>query len=165
MYEAYLGFDLGAKCGLATIFQYETGELEVETTLIECHGKVVFPERHMAFYEETVSQLRALSNLGTIVNGIFYEEVKRHMGTAAAHAYGAYKAFLYTACIDAGYDIPTGLHVGTIKKEATGSGNATKEQMICAAHDTFGTPLTLDDNEADAVWIAELGRLSLIYDD
>jgi Holliday junction resolvasome RuvABC endonuclease subunit len=45
----------------------------------------------------------------------------------------------------------TGVPVGTIKKFATGRGNASKEEMIAAAKSRGFEPV--DDNEADALAI------------
>ncbi|GHT98694.1 hypothetical protein FACS1894126_4420 [Alphaproteobacteria bacterium] len=45
----------------------------------------------------------------------------------------------------------TGIPVGTIKKFATGKGNASKEEMIAFAKSQGFTPV--DDNEADALAI------------
>jgi len=56
-----------------------------------------------------------------------------------------------------------GYSIGTIKKRATGKGNANKEQMIRAANAFFGTKLAVDDyqstgadNIADALWVCQL---------
>ena len=47
----------------------------------------------------------------------------------------------------------TPVHTGEVKKFATGSGRASKEDMIEAARTKLGRP-PVDDNEADAVLIA-----------
>jgi crossover junction endodeoxyribonuclease RuvC len=47
-----------------------------------------------------------------------------------------------------------------VKKYATGSGTAKKEQMIKAAYDRWNVVLT--DNEADAAWVAEYGRNQIL---
>ena len=50
------------------------------------------------------------------------------------------------------HDIPySGVPVGTIKRHATGKGNAPKEAMIAAARGRGFSPV--DDNEADAIAI------------
>jgi Holliday junction resolvasome RuvABC endonuclease subunit len=55
------------------------------------------------------------------------------------------------ACEDAG--LPwTVIHLSKLKKNATGKGNATKQEMIEAAKVRFG--LELDDNAADALFAA-----------
>lgn len=81
---------------------------------------------------------------------VFYEEVRNHGpgGTDAAHAYGGFWATL-TAWCELRNTPYSGVPVGTIKKFATGKGNANKEQMIQAAVDRGFTPD--DDNEADAI--------------
>ena len=85
---------------------------------------------------------------------VFYEEVRGHKGTDAAHIYGGIVATIASLCEE--YGIPyQGIPVGTIKKRATGKGNANKQAMIEAACEHFG-PVT-DDNQADALWILQCG--------
>ena len=80
--------------------------------------------------------------------GVWFEEVRRHAGTDAAHAYGGFMATLTAWCELRG--IPyEGVPVGTIKKHATGKGNANKDAMIAAAVARGFAPK--DDNEADAL--------------
>lgn len=54
-----------------------------------------------------------------------------------------------------------GVPIGTIKKRATGKGNASKEMMIVAANTEFGVKLDPehpgDDNVADALWVLKHG--------
>jgi len=83
---------------------------------------------------------------------IVFEEVRRHRGTAAAHAYGGFLATLTRWCEFCG--IPyRAIPVGTIKKVATGKGNAGKPAMIAAAQAKWPEADITDDNEADARWI------------
>ena len=82
------------------------------------------------------------------VEAVFFEEVRRHAGVDAAHAYGGFLAHLTAWCED--HFCPyQGVPVGTIKKHATGHGNADKAAMV-AAMQAKGYPVT-DDNEADAL--------------
>jgi len=82
------------------------------------------------------------------VEAIFYEKVARHAGTRAAHVYGAYEALLQLWATN--MRIHThGIPVGTIKKHLTGSGNATKEEMVEGIQKK-GHAIT-DHNEADAL--------------
>ena len=82
------------------------------------------------------------------ISAIWFEEVRRHAGTDAAHVYGGLMATLTAWCELRG--IPyEGVPVGTIKKHATGNGNANKEAMIAAARARGFHPA--DDNEADAI--------------
>lgn len=79
---------------------------------------------------------------------VWFEEVRRHAGTDAAHVYGGLMAQLQEFC--EGKGIPyAGVPVGTIKKFATGSGNASKDLVIEAVKRYGWDPK--DDNEADAI--------------
>ncbi|NOX73476.1 MAG: crossover junction endodeoxyribonuclease RuvC [Alphaproteobacteria bacterium] len=89
---------------------------------------------------------------------IHYEEVRRHIGTDASHVYGGLMAVL-TAWAEMRGVPYQGVPVGTIKKSATGKGNASKQAMIDAARARGFDPK--DDNEADAIailfWAIETG--------
>ena len=79
---------------------------------------------------------------------VVFEEVRRHAGVDAAHAYGGFLGQLTAWCEH--HQIPyQGVPVGTIKKHATGKGNASKEEMILAVRAKGHQPA--DDNEADAL--------------
>ena len=81
---------------------------------------------------------------------IVFEEVRRHLGTTAGHVYGGFLASLSAWAEKRG--IPyQGVPVGTIKKYATGKGNAGKKAVIQAMKDRGYNPG--DDNEADALAI------------
>lgn len=91
---------------------------------------------------------RWLDSINTGIAEIHFEEVRRHAGTQAAHIYGGFVAQLTGWCEE--NSIPySSVPVGTIKKAATGKGNATKDQMIEAAKRKGFNPA--DDNEADAL--------------
>lgn len=84
------------------------------------------------------------------VNAVYYEEVRRHLGTDAAHLYGGFLATLSSWCEQKG--IPyTGIPVATIKKNITNKGNASKKDVIGAIKAKGYDPS--DDNEADAIAI------------
>ena len=84
------------------------------------------------------------------IGAVYVEEVRRHMGVDAAHVYGGLLATLTAWCEH--HQIPyQGVPVGTIKKHATGKGNASKDEMIAAMR-ALGHGVT-DDNEADALAI------------
>ena len=81
---------------------------------------------------------------------MYFEEVRRHAGVDAAHAYGGFMGHLTAWCES--HNIPyQGVPVGTIKKHATGKGNAGKDEMILAVRQRGHSPG--DDNEADALAI------------
>ena len=82
------------------------------------------------------------------LGAVYFEEVRRHLGVDAAHVYGGLLATLTAWCEH--HQIPyQGVPVGTIKRNATGKGNASKAEVI-AAMKSLGHPVT-DDNEADAL--------------
>jgi len=82
------------------------------------------------------------------IDCLHFEEVRRHVSTDAAHAYGGFLATLTAWCEH--HQIPyQGVPVGTIKKHATGKGNASKDEMVAAARSRGHAPV--DDNEADAL--------------
>jgi len=94
--------------------------------------------------------LAEMDRLAGTIATIFYEEVRRHAGTDAAHVYGGLMATL-TAWAEMRGVPYQGVPVGTIKKHATGKGNASKAMMIEAAQARCYSPA--DDNEADAIAI------------
>ena len=104
-----------------------------------------------------------LVSVGSI-DALYFEEVRRHVGTDAAHVYGGLLAHLTAWCES--QDIPyQGVPVGTIKKHATGKGNASKEQMLEAMRAKGYAPA--DDNEADALallhWAIEQGAIKTAH--
>lgn len=79
---------------------------------------------------------------------VVFEEVRRHLGTDAAHVYGGLLAMLTAWCEE--HSIPyQGVPVGTIKKFATSKGNASKADIIAAVRSWGYEPD--DDNAADAI--------------
>lgn len=84
------------------------------------------------------------------VDAVVFEEVRRHQGTDAAHVYGGLLGQLTALCEEVGVPYQ-GVPVGTIKRFATGKGNANKAAMIAAAREQ-GEQIT-DDNQADAYWL------------
>ena len=97
--------------------------------------------------------LYEVMHIGSVVNQVYFEEVRRHVGVDAAHAYGGFLATLTAWCEEIGVPYQ-GIPVGTIKKGLTGKGNASKEQMVAAIQGLGFSPT--DDNEADALAILAL---------
>ena len=82
------------------------------------------------------------------LDAVYFEEVRAHAGTDAAHLYGGFLAHLTAWCEY--HKIPySGIPVGTIKKHATGKGNASKDMMVSAMQALGFEPA--DDNAADAL--------------
>ena len=85
---------------------------------------------------------------------VVFEEVRRHLGTDAAHMYGGLLATATAWCERQEPPVPyTSAGVGVIKKLATGKGNASKAEMIAAAEARWGIQWENDD-EADGLWAA-----------
>ena len=89
------------------------------------------------------------------IDRVVFEEVRRHVGVDAAHAYGGFMGQLTAWCEH--HQIPyQGIPVGTIKKHATGIGNASKDEMVASVRARGHNPA--DDNEADAIALLYLAR-------
>jgi hypothetical protein len=96
------------------------------------------------------SWLNEMARISGGLQRIVFEEVRRHAGTDAAHIYGGFLAHLSAWCEER--SIPyEGIPVGTIKRFATGKGNAPKDAMLAAIRARGFAPA--DDNEADAIAI------------
>ncbi|CAB3846456.1 hypothetical protein LMG3482_01895 [Achromobacter deleyi] len=138
-----LALDLGTKLGWAV--RARDGAV--------WHGTEVFTPRKS--WTPGQRWLRARSFVTDLVvrhqvHAIAYEDVKRHAGTDAAHAYGAFLCLVQmVADSHRAALMPVG--VGTIKKHWTGKGNADKAAMEAQARARGFRPET--DNDADALAI------------
>lgn len=95
-------------------------------------------------FRKVLNELNKEYGIGIVV----FELVRRHLGTDAAHCYGAFWGMLTAWCEE--HNIPyEGTPVQTIKKFATGKGNATKQMVIDSIRAMGYSPA--DDNEADAI--------------
>ena len=92
--------------------------------------------------------LTEIDRLSGPIEAIFYEEVRAHRGVDASHVYGGLMATL-TAWAELRGVPYAGVPVGTIKRHATGHGNANKQAMSDVARARGFSPA--DDNEADAI--------------
>ena len=112
------------------------------------------PRRHegggMRYLRVRRYVLELLTTYEDQITALGYEEVRRHMSTDAAHVYGGIVGAVAMACEE--YEVPySAIPVGTIKKAATGKGNASKEEMVAAADSRWLIECASDD-EADALW-------------
>lgn len=92
---------------------------------------------------------RLASDAGGLA-AIYFEEVRRHIGTDAAHLYGGFLATL-TAWCELRSIAYQGVPVGTVKRHVAGKGNADKAAVMAAIRARGFAPA--DDNEADALAI------------
>ena len=137
-----ISLDLGSKCGWASRCDgvVNSGTQSFSLTRFEGRGMQFLKFKNF---------LRKLTE-AVSPDIISLEEVRRHLGVDAAHAYGGYLAHVSSYCEEAG--IPhTGVPVGTIKRHATGKGNASKSDMIEAAKRLYPDQIIEDDNQADAL--------------
>ena len=82
---------------------------------------------------------------------IVYERA-HHQGGAATEVCVGLTAMIQAICAEAKIE-HVAIHTATLKKHATGKGNAGKEAMMEAA--TEKGWLYEDDNEADALWLLD----------
>ncbi len=89
---------------------------------------------------------------------LVYEQSAQQRGQAAKEVYGGIVAAIQRAGEAHGLDYAT-VHWATVKKHATGKGNASKRAMVIAAHkrwpDVRGYFEDWPEDEADARWIAD----------
>ena len=144
---ALLALDLGTRTGLALLDS--SGRI--------CSGSQPFtPQRFEGGGMRFLRFHRWLTELshpggasgGLAVEQVVFEEVRRHAGVDAAHAYGGFLGQLGFFCEH--HRIPyQGVPVGTIKRHISGKGNASKEAVIAAIRELGYRPV--DYNEADAL--------------
>lgn len=91
---------------------------------------------------------------------IVYESGSHKRGGAAARMAFGLAAVVDLYCHDRGVRLAT-LNTVTIKKHATGRGNARKGDMILAARKRFPSVKMVDDNHVDALWILDLALKTL----
>ncbi len=143
---ALLALDLGTRTGWA--LRERSGRI--------CSGSQPFrPQRFegggmrfLRFHRWLTELSQAAAPSGLAIDQVVFEEVRRHAGVDAAHAYGGFLGQLGSFCEH--HRIPyQGVPVGTIKRFITGKGNASKEAVISAIAELGHCPV--DDNEADAL--------------
>lgn len=140
-----LALDLGTKCGYA--IRSRDGKI--------IHGTEAFTPRKSWTAGQRWQRFRSWLSETIVtnqINAIVYEDVRRHIGTDAAHAYGAFLALMELAADSHRLTLaPVG--VGVIKKHWTGRGNAKKDEMLAEAKRRGFRPET--DNDADALAILD----------
>lgn len=122
-------------------------------------GSESFAPRRMEAAGQRWLKFRAFLNdqrvAGGEINAIYFEDVKQHAGTLAAHVYGGFLACLEMWC--AANNVPLKpVGVGVVKKHWTGKGNADKAVMCETARARGFRPK--DSNEADALAILSLAQ-------
>lgn len=146
-----LALDLGTRCGACVMT--DAGVVRMLETLDLSPRKNDRWGRRFLTYRAELDRLIYTHQPAVIA----YEDVRRHLATDAAHIYGALQALTEMAA--AANEIPTHpIGVGVIKKAATGRGNADKTAMAVKASRQWPHLNIADDNQADALWVAEAFR-------
>jgi len=144
--RSILALDLGRTTGWALYRpegQIHSGFEEFKPGRFESSGMALLRFR---------SWLSVMHQQGDGIAMCVFEEVRRHNGTTAAHTYGEFLGQLKAWADEDHNKVPyLGVPVGTIKKFATGKGNAGKDEMIEAVRRRLGHPDVTDHNEADAL--------------
>lgn len=157
----FIGIDPGTKCGWAVLdsegVRLASGVWDLTARRHEGGGM------RFVRLNSYLHQILGAHDLADVLLG--YEEVRRHMGTDAAHVYGGIVATITRICEELAVPY-RGIPVGTVKKLATGKGNASKEAMVEAAELRWSqgrrsVAAPMADDEADALWIAEALRQEL----
>lgn len=150
--NAVLALDLGTKTGWALLGsdgRITSGTAEFKNDRWQGGGM-----RFLRFKR----WLTEVKQLARHLDTVFVEEVRRHAGVDAAHAYGGFLAHVTAWCEQRAIAYQ-GVPVGTIKRFATGKGNAGKDAVLAAMRQRGFQPV--DDNEADAIaillWAMETG--------
>lgn len=149
-----IGIDPGTRCGWAVLDEdgrrVGSGTWDLASRRHEGGGmRYVRAESYLGELLETYPAAR-----------VGYEEVRRHVGTDAAHVYGGIVATIQRVC--EGLGVPyRGVPVASVKKGATGKGNAGKADMVAAAAKRWPKGEPYGEDEADALWIADALRVEL----
>ena len=153
-----LALDLGRKTGWAlrrSDGRVVSGTMEFKPSRFEGGGMTFLRFTHW------LDEMKGLQSNINSIQSIYFEEVRSHIGTTAAHMYGGFLAQLTSWAEQ--HKIPyQGVPVGTIKRHATGKGNSNKAAMIASVEAKGYNPC--DDNEADALalmhWAIDKDTLS-----
>jgi Holliday junction resolvasome RuvABC endonuclease subunit len=140
--KTIISLDLGAHTGWA--IRHSDGHITSGTAHLQPRRAEGWGRRFLRF-GLWLDELIAATDR---VDAVYFEQVHRHLGTAAAHSYGGFLSHLARCCEH--YKIPyIGVPVGTIKLFIAGKGNATKQEVITSVKALGHHPT--DDNEADAL--------------
>ncbi|WP_375633204.1 MULTISPECIES: crossover junction endodeoxyribonuclease RuvC [unclassified Bartonella] len=145
--QTILCLDLGTKTGWA--LRDADGFITSDTEYFQSRRFEGGGMRYLRFKKWLSELKRSVDE----IDAVYFEEVRRHVGTDSSHVYGGFLATLTAWCEH--HQIPyEGIPVGTIKKAMTGKGNASKAELIKAMRAKGHAPC--DDNEADALAILYL---------
>ena len=150
--NAILALDLGTRTGYAI---RENGRVESGVQVFDVKRGESPGMRYIRFNRWLDDVCRAgldavFGRDGLAVGLIVYEQT-HHRGGAATEVAAGFATRAQEFCARHGLE-HAAVHSATLKKFATGRGNAKKPEMIAAARQRFGYPVA-DDNEDDALWL------------
>lgn len=151
----YLGLDLGTRTGWALL---DGDGLRLGSGAWDCAPRRDEGEAHRWRRFSAMFLAQLVQHRPDVVA---VEDVRRHLGTRAAHVYGGLRALTELMCLDCRIRFAS-VPVQAAKRTATGRNVADKVTMIEAARARWPElPGGIRDDEADALWIAETARLEL----
>ena len=166
-----LGLDLGTSCGYSYRFvtkgskepsRVYAGQLDLSAGPYDSGAIRFIRLRH--FLAAIKPDLVAFEDVRYTPPNTGFQSVGAILARAAPACewFGALKATAATWCEAQGIPI-TGIPIGTIKKRATGKGNANKADIISACNKEFGFDFDVEgyessgvDNIADAVYVCSI---------
>lgn len=158
MASIIFGLDLGTRCGWAVLDEDGTRRAS-GTWDLRPHRHAGAGMRYVML-EAHLNKLRETYGPDGLL--LAYEECVALRGDPS-RVYNSMLGVVQAACER--WNIPyRGIPVATVKRTATGKGNANKEMMIEAARKRWwpvSEPVGIDDNEADALLTAESLRIEL----
>lgn len=159
-----LALDLGTKTGWALcdqgVLRAGTWKLATDAVLRKARKEGPFDLRDR---DPRASELlRLLRAVQPVVQRVVWEDVQFSSSTAQTQLWATFRGVLWAFLADHPTIHAVPVPVGTLKKFATGSGNADKNEMkealvagVKVARVGLSTPVSeLDDNAIDAVWLA-----------
>lgn len=136
--KAILALDLGGRTGYAC--DWGSGTQDMRPGPRESRGMMFV--RFGGWLREIITKVQP--------DVVVYEQPHLR-GGAATEVLAGMAGIVQQACAEAGIEY-TAVHSATIKRHATGKGNASKAMVLDAAQKEFRKML-IDSNEADALWL------------
>ena len=149
MSVAVLALDLGTRTGWALA---EHGRVESGVQVFDVRRGESPGMRYLRFN-------RWLDDVGPRVSLIVYEQTHQRGGAATEVAAG-FATRVQEFCARLGLE-HAAVHSATLKKFATGRGNAKKPEMVAAARSRLGYRGD-DDDEADARWLLAYAEAEIL---
>lgn len=146
MAEIYIGLDLGQSAGWAVMdSDYVLLDSGVwNNRKIKHKGQL-----WVTFHGQIIDLIRDWSP-----SVVCYENIRRHVGTAAAHQYGLLRSCVQVTELDNLQIVYRPIEVSSWKKVSVGRGNATKQEYIDWANDTYGLSLGMkQEDQAAAIGV------------